>query len=62
MAEEKERKRQERVKWSPGEIDALIAIWGEPDTVDQIERKSTKKKGVWEVISLRLHDLGIEIV
>ena len=52
--------REKKVKWLPGEVDALIAIWGEQDIADKIEKKSTKKKGVWDVISTRLHDLGYE--
>ena len=37
----------------------LISIWREPEIVDKIEARTTKKKLVWEEVAVRLHhDVG----
>ena len=49
----KKKSKQVRQSWSKDETDALIAIWAEPDITDAIERKTTQKKNIWEVMSVR---------
>ena len=46
----KKKPRQPRIDWKDIEIDALIAIWGEPEIQESIEKRTTQKKG-----NLRYH-------
>ena len=54
-------KEKRQSNWADRETKALIDIWRETNVTQEISRKTTAKKAVWEVISLRLQDLGYEI-
>ena len=47
--------------WADQETKTLIDIWRETNVTQEISRKTTAKRAVWEDISLRLHDLGYEL-